>query len=61
MPPIRYSSSNYYNRLVTTILSLSVIIPSYSRYAEKKLVYVAIAAPSGRQPSSYTKYTQVNM
>jgi hypothetical protein len=47
MPPIRYSSSNRYNRLVTTILSLSVIMPSYSRYIEKKLVYVVIAASSG--------------
>jgi hypothetical protein len=61
MPSIRYSSSNYYNWLVTTILSLSVIIPSYSYYAEKKLVCVAIAAPSGRQPSSYAKCTRVNM
>jgi hypothetical protein len=61
MPPIKYSSSNYYNRLVTTILSLSVIMPSYSYYTEKKLVCVAIAAPSGRQPSSYTKYTRVNI
>jgi hypothetical protein len=61
MPPIRSSISNYYNRLVTTILSLGVVIPSYSRYIEKKLVYIIIAALSSRQPSSYTKYTRVNI
>jgi hypothetical protein len=36
-------------------------MPSYSRYTEKKLVYIAIAAPSSRQPSSYTECTRVNM
>ena len=61
MPPIRSSLSNYYNRLVTTILSLGIVMPSYSRCAEKKLVYIAIAAPSGRQPSSYTKCIKLNM
>jgi hypothetical protein len=61
MPPIRYSLSNYYNRLVTTILSLGVIISSYSRYIEKKLVYIAIAALSGYQPSSYAKCTRANI
>jgi hypothetical protein len=61
MPPIRSSSSNRYNWLVTTILSLSVIIPSYSRYIEKKLVYIIITVPSGRQPSSYAKCTRVNI
>jgi hypothetical protein len=61
MPPIRSSLSTCRNRLVTTILSLSEVIPSYSRYTEKKLVYIAIAAPSGRQPSSYAKCTKSNM
>jgi hypothetical protein len=46
---------------VTTILSLSVIIPSYSYNIEKKLVYIAIAALSSRQPSSYTKYIKLNI
>ena len=36
-------------------------MPSYSRYIEKKLVYIVIAAPSSRQPSSYTKCTKLNM
>ena len=61
MPPIKYSISNYYNWLVTTILSLSKVILSYSYYTEKKLVYIAIAAPSSCQPFSYTKYMQANI
>ena len=61
MPPIRSSLSNCYNWLVTTILSLGIVIPSYSRYIEKKLVYIAIVTPSDCQPSSYTKYTKLNM
>jgi hypothetical protein len=36
-------------------------MPSYSCYAEKKLVYITIAALSSRQPSSYTKYTRANI
>jgi hypothetical protein len=36
-------------------------MPSYSRYIEKKLVYIAIAVLSSRQPSSYTKCTRVNI
>jgi len=61
MPPIRSLVSNYYNRLVTIILSLSKVIPSYCRYMEKKLVYIAITALSSCQPSFYTKYTRANM
>ena len=61
MPPIRSSLSNYYNRLVITILSLGVIMPSYSYYAKKKLVYVAIAALSSCQPSSYAKCIKLNI
>jgi hypothetical protein len=48
MPSIRSSLSNYYNWLVTTILLLSKVILSYSRYKEKKLVYIIITAPSSR-------------
>ena len=61
MPPIRPPLPNCYNWLVTTILSLGIVMPSYSYYAEKKLVYIAIASPSGRQPSSYTKCTKLNI
>jgi len=50
-------STNRCNRVVLKILSLGKAMPSYSRYADKKLVYVAITAPSGCQFSSYAKYT----
>jgi len=36
-------------------------MPSYSYCVDKKLVYIAITAPSGRQPSSYAKYTKSNI
>ena len=61
MPPIRSFMSNYYNWLITTILLLNKVILFYSYYKEKKLVYIAITALFSYQPSSYTKYTQVNI
>jgi hypothetical protein len=61
MPPIRSSLSNYYNRLVTTILLLSEVILSYSYYMEKKLVYITIVSLSSCQPSSYTKCIKLNI
>ena len=36
-------------------------MPSYSYYKEKKLVYIMIITPSNCQPSSYIKYTKLNM
>ena len=61
MPPIRSSASIRRARVVSTILSLSKVIPTYSRYSKKKLVYIAIASPSSRQPSSYAKYIRANI
>ena len=61
MPSIKSLFSNYCNQLVTTILSFSEVMPSYSCYIEKKLIYIAITAPSGYQPFLYTKCTQVNI
>ena len=51
----------YYFKLVAVILSLSKIIPTYFYYIEKGLVYIAIMALLGRQPSSYIKYTKLNI
>ena len=48
MPSIRSTASKRRARIVSTILSLGEVIPTYSRYAEKKLVYIAIALPSSR-------------
>ena len=61
MPPIRSSTSKRRTRIVSTILSLSEVMSPCSRYVKKKLVYVVIALPSGRQPSSYAEYTRANM
>src|SRR5271170_1408252 len=64
MPPIRSLRPKRRKELIrlsTMILSLSEIIPSYSRYTKKGLIYVTIAAPSGYQPSSYTEYIKANV
>jgi hypothetical protein len=61
MPPIRSSAFKHYAYIILTILLLGKIIPSCSYYKEKKLVYIAIAAPFSCQPSSYAKYTRANM
>ena len=61
MPPIRSSASGRYNKLITLIISISKVMPSYSCYIKKGLVYIIIAAFFGRQPSSYAECTKVNM
>ena len=61
MSPIRSSAFRRYNKLVTLIISISKVIPSYSYYIKKGLVYIIIMAPFSHQPSSYTKYIKVNM
>jgi len=38
-------------QVILVILLLGKIMPSCSCCAEKKLVYIAIASPTGRQPS----------
>ena len=45
MPSVRSLASKYYTRVVALILSLGEIMPSYSCYIEKKLVYIVITAP----------------
>ena len=49
MPSIKslaFKHSTRYFKLVAVILLLSKIMPIYSRYTEKKLVYITIAALS---------------
>ena len=43
------------------ILLLGEIMPTYSYYAEKGLVYIIIIALFSRQPSFYIKYTKLNI
>ena len=61
MPPVKSIVSKCRTRVVKTIVSLSEIMPSCSYYAKKKLLYIAIAALSSRQPSFYSKYTKSNI
>ena len=61
MPFIRSLVSKRRTYVIAVILSLSEIIPSYSYYKEKKLVYIVIIAPSNRQPFFYIKYTKLNI
>jgi len=62
MPPQRsLPQAQRRARVVAVILSLGEVMPSCSRCVERGLVYVAIAAPSGRQPSFCSKCTSANM
>ena len=61
MPFIRSLVSKHRTHVITVILSLSEIMPSYSYYKEKKLVYIIIIALFSCQPFSYSKYTKLNI
>ena len=61
MPFIRSLVFKHYVYIVLVILLLDEIMPSCSYYTEKKLVYITIIAPFGRQPSSYIKCTKLNI
>ena len=61
MPFIRSSASKCRTYIVSVILLLSEIMPIYSYYTKKKLVYITIAASSSYQPSFYLKYTKSNI
>ena len=54
-------ASIYYTTLITLILFINKVMPPYSYYIKKGLVYIIIVALSSYQPSSYTKYTKVNI
>ena len=58
---IRFLASKYYTYIVILILSLSVIMPIYSHYIKKKLVYIIIVALFSRQPFSYSKCIKLNI
>ena len=61
MPLIRSLVSKRRARAVAVILLLGEIMPSYSCYNKKKLVYIVIVAPFGRQSSFYSEYTKLNI
>ena len=61
MLPIRSSASERRAYVILVILLLGKIMPMYSRYAKKKLVYITITAPSSCQPSFCLKCTKSNI
>ena len=61
MPPIRSLASKCCAYVVLVIFLLSEIMPTCSRYTEKKLVYIIIIAPSSHQPSSCFECTKSNI
>ena len=61
MPPVRSLAFKHRTYVVAVILLLSKIMPTCSCCVSKGLIYIIIIAPLGRQPSSYTKYTKLNM
>ena len=61
MPPIRSLASKRRAYTVAVILLLSEIMPICSCCAKKKLICVAIIAPSGHQPFFYSKCTKSNI
>ena len=61
MPLIRSLASKRRAYTVAVILLLSEIMPSYSYYNKKKLVYIIIIAPFSHQPSFCSKCIKLNM
>ena len=61
MPSVRSLVSKRYAHIIAVILLLGKIMPSYSCYKEKKLVYIVIAAPSNYQLFFCVKCTKLNM
>ena len=60
MPPIRSTASKRCALLAVSISLDGEIMSSYSRYARKGLIYVAITDLFGRQSLFYTKCTKSN-
>ena len=61
MPFIRFLVSKRRTYIISVILLLGEIMPLYSCYIEKKLVYIIIAALFSRQPFSCVKCTKLNI
>ena len=61
MPSVRSLAFKRRAYIVAVILLLSKIMPTYSRYMLKGLVYIIIIALLGCQPFFYIKYTKLNI
>ena len=60
IPSIRFIVSKRYTCIVKTMVLLSKIMPIYSYYVEKKLLYIIIMALFSCQPSSCFKCIKLN-
>ena len=60
MPPIRFTALECRTLLTVSISLNGKIISPYSRCAKKGLVYIAITAPSSRQPFFCLECTKAN-
>ena len=61
MPSVRSSVSKRYAYIVAIILLFGKIMPTYFYCVLKGLICITIIALLGCQPSSYTKYTKLNI
>jgi len=60
--PSPSSSTARQSYTITAILSLGgIMLSPCSHYTKEGLVYVTLASPSSRQPSSYLEYTKANI
>ena len=57
MPFIRFLASKHRAKLVSIIILLGEIMPSYSYYIKRRLLYITIAALFSYQPSFYAECT----
>ena len=58
---LAFKCLTYYFKLVAVTLLLSKIMPTYSRYTKKGLVYIIIIIPFSRQLSFYAKCIKLNI
>ena len=61
MPSVKFLVFKRRARVVAIIFLLGEIIPTYSYYMLKGLVYIIIIALFGCQPFFYAKYTKLNI
>ena len=61
MPSVRFLAFKYYAYIVAIIFSLSKIMPTYSYYVLRGLVYITIIAFLGCQSSFYAKCIKLNI
>ena len=64
MPLIRslaFKRLTYHFKLIAVILLLNKIMPTYSHYMEKGLIYIAIIILSSYQPFSYIECIKSNI